>query len=482
MADSQAEAGGLTAEQQRVAEMIRRQAESLGVNPRLALALAYRESGFTMKPGELDEIGIMQVRPGTAKQYGFSAKDLLDEEKNINIGLTILKSHLERFSGLPNQSAMAVSAYNAGPDHPFFSDPKKHSLPEKTQFYVRDLAGLKAFEQPGLLSSQESSNLEETSGQLTDQQRRDKLTEEIKALPGKIYEEYPTASRVAIDAAGAALGSQASRFTERGRERVAQAAADLPRSSTKPVAPAVQPAATPPAPIPTDPMHTRQLQGTTDAGATGRARQDTYNTATSQRASAAAEQAKVIEQLKRQGVVTGDARSVMAKAPGGTFTPSGVWLPASQVYADIPPPQGTSPTPPPPPEPPQPRQPSPLSRGAQALSRGVNIGYRAFPGAAGALAGLGMADLGQQAYSRFSEGDVPGGILASVGAGSSALSLFPFPVTRVPSTLLAVASPLALLAYDKMKERAVSQAQGYGALAAGRQLPAPSIYSGFTSP
>lgn len=316
--------------------------------------------------------------------------------------------------------------------------------------------------------------------QPTDQQRRDKLVEEVKELPGKMAQEYPTATRAAFDVAGASLGSQASRFTESGRERAAQAAADLLRSSAQPVAPAVQPAATPPAPIPTDPMHTRQLQGTTDAGATGRARQQTYNVGTSQQAAAANEQAKVIEQLKRQGIVTGDAKSLLAKAPGLTSTPSGVLLPSSQVYADVPPTQGT--TPPPPPEPPQPRQPSPLSRGAQAVSRGVNIGYRAFPGTAGALAGLGTAELGQQAYSRFSEGDVPGGILASVGAGSSALSLFPFPVTRVPSTLLAVASPLALLAYDKMKERAVSQAQGYGALAAGRQLPAPSIYSGRTSP
>jgi hypothetical protein len=326
------------------------------------------------------------------------------------------------------------------------------------------------------------SQTEEAEEQLqpTDQQRRDKLVEEVKELPGKVAQEYPTATRAAIDVAGASLGSQASRFTETGRERAAQAAADLLRSSAKPVAPAVQPAATPPAPIPTDPMHTRQLQGTTDAGATGRARQQTYNVGTSQQAAAANEQAKVIEQLKRQGIVTGDAKSLLAKAPGLTSTPSGVLLPSSQVYADIPPTQGTAP--PPPPEPPQPRQPSPLSRGAQAVSRGVNIGYRAFPGAAGALAGLGTAELGQQAYSRFSEGDVPGGILASVGAGSSALSLFPFPVTRVPSTLLAVASPLALLAYDKMKERAVSQAQGYGALAAGRQLPAPSIYSGYTSP
>jgi hypothetical protein len=316
---------------------------------------------------------------------------------------------------------------------------------------------------------------EETgSGPPTEQQRRDKLVEEVKELPGKVAEEFPTATRAAFDVAGISLGTQAGRELEAARQRAAQASADLLRGSAQPAAPAT---AAPPPPIPTDPMHTRQMQGTTEAGTTGRARQQTYNVGTSQQSAAAKQQAEVIEQLKRQGVVSGDAKSLLAKAPGLTSTPSGVLLPSSQVYADVPPTQGTTSTPPPPQQ-----RPSPLSRGAQALSRGVNIGYRAFPGAAGALAGLGTAELGQQAYSRFSEGDVLGGILASVGAGSSAFSLFPFPVTRVPSTLLAVASPLALLAYDKMKERAVSQAQGYGALAAGRQLPAPSIYSGFTSP
>lgn len=474
MADSQAEAGGLTAEQQRVAEMIRRQAESLGVNPRLALALAYRESGFTMKPGELDEIGIMQVRPGTAKQYGFSAKDLLDEEKNINIGLTILKSHLERFSGLPNQSAMAVSAYNAGPDHPFFSDPKKHSLPKKTQSYVRDLAGLKAFEQPGLLSSQESSNLEETSGQLTDQQRRDKLTEEIKALPGKIYEEYPTASRVAFDIAGAETGRRLSVAGEMGRREATRAAAELNRqqrlaaqaaaqASTQAAAPGTTPV--PEGGTPGEKWARKVVgqefvkpgvQSVTEATSDYRR---------------AVPQGKIAQRLPKMFNMPhlpseGQPMSVVDRLIAQRQAAEQAAIEAQQTAANQP----------------QPRQPSPLSRGAQATSRGVNIGYRAFPGAAGALAGLGMADLGQQAYSRFSEGDVPGGILASVGAGSSALSLFPFPVTRVPSTLLAVASPLALLAYDKMKERAVSQAQGYGALAAGRQLPAPSIYSGYTSP
>jgi hypothetical protein len=481
MADSQAEAAGLTAEQQRVAEMVRRQAESLGVNPRLAMALAYRESGFTMKPGELDEIGIMQVRPGTAKQYGFSPKDLLDEEKNINIGLTILKSHLERFSGLPNQSAMAVAAYNTGPDHPFFSNPEKNPLPEKTQSYVKDISGLRAFEQPGLLGSEEPASSEETSGgQLTDQQRRDKLVEEVKELPGKVAQEYPTATRAAIDVAGASLGAQAGRFAETGRERAAQAAADLLRSSAQPAAPAVQPTATPPAPIPTDPMHTRQMQGTTNAGTTGLARQQTYNVGTSQQAAAANEQAKVIEQLKRQGLVSGDAKSLLAKAPGLTSTPSGVLLPSSQVYADIPPPQGTAPAPPAPAQPPQ--RPSALSRVTGGMSRGMQIAPRAFPGLTGMLGGLGAAELGQEAFRRGSEGDVIGSMIAGGGALGSAASLLPFPQTRVGGPAVAMVSPLALYLYDKAKDRAVSQAKGFGALASGAQLPAPSIYSGFTGP
>jgi hypothetical protein len=98
------------------------------------------------------------------------------------------------------------------------------------------------------------------------------------------------------------------------------------------------------------------------------------------------------------------------------------------------------------------------------------------------LGGLGAAELGQEAFRRGSEGDVIGSMIAGGGALGSAASLLPFPQTRVGGPIMALTSPLALYLYDKAKDRAVSQAQGYGALAAGRQLPAPSIYSGFTSP
>ena len=134
------------------------------------------------------------------------------------------------------------------------------------------------------------------------------------------------------------------------------------------------------------------------------------------------------------------------------------------------------------PQPSTPSGPSALSQAAKNISQNVNAGVRAFPGVAGFLGGLGTVDLGQEAYSRFSQGDAPGGFLAAAGSGASALSLFPFPATKVPSTFLAITSPLALYAYDKLKNRAVSQAKGYGALLAGAELPAPSIYSGYSNP
>ena len=104
------------------------------------------------------------------------------------------------------------------------------------------------------------------------------------------------------------------------------------------------------------------------------------------------------------------------------------------------------------------------------------------PGAFGLLGGLGAAELGQEAYGRAQEGDIPGALIAGVGAAGSLASALPFPQTRVGGPALAAASPLTLYLYDKAKERAVSQAQGYGALAAGRQLPAPSIYQGYFGP
>ncbi|MFZ9759772.1 MAG: hypothetical protein ACO3CJ_10010, partial [Burkholderiaceae bacterium] len=220
---------------------------------------------------------------------------------------------------------------------------------------------------------------------------------------------------------------------------------------------------TPPAPIPTDPMHTRQMQGTTDAGATGRARQTTYQTGTSQQAAAAKQQADIMQQLQRQGVITGDAKSVMAKAPGLTATPSGVLLPSSQVYADIPPPQGTTPPP----------RPSLLQRTQQttanvgrAMGRGMTAPFRS-PVVSGGLGGLAAAEGGQEAYTRLKAGDDPGAAIAGAGALGGLATIFPNPAVRGVGLATAVGSPIAMYLYDKAKK---AQETGAG-------LQPPSIYA-----
>jgi len=300
-----------------------------------------------------------------------------------------------------------------------------------------------------------------------------KLFEDAKGVAAQAAEEYPEAVRAGIDVGGALAGRKLSVLGEGLRREYEAQSARTPPAQPRAAASSAAPAGQPPPPIPTDPMHTRQLQGTTDQGATGRARQTTYNEATARQAAAADEQARVIEELRRRGVVSGDSRSVVSRMPGMTSTPSGVMLPSGQVYADIPPTQGTSAPPP------QPQPRAPLSARA---SRAMNVGARVMPGAFGLLGGLGAAELGQEAYGRAQEGDIPGALIAGAGAAGSLASALPFPQTRVGGPAIAAASPLTLYLYDKAKERAVSQAQGYGALAAGRQLPAPSIYQGYFGP
>lgn len=228
---------------------------------------------------------------------------------------------------------------------------------------------------------------------------------------------------------------------------------------TTPAAPSALP--TPPAPIPTDPMHTRQMQGTTDAGTTGRARQQTYNLGTAQQAAAAKEQANVLNQLRNQGIISNTAESILAKSPGLTSTASGVVMPAGQVYADIPPTQGTKPTPQPP-APPQPKGPGVLSRMQSGYRQAFPVGKTSF---AGALGGLGMAEGARETQRRYEEDDMIGAMLAGLGTVGSAGAMTPFPPARIAGTVAATASPLALYLYDKMKNKQTGS------------LPLPAVYA-----
>ena len=127
--------------QKKFADEIIEKSKQKGMDPRLGLALVYRESKFDPNAvGDSGEIGLWQVKPSTGKLMKYSVKDLQNPSKNIDAGLQYLNQNLIKF----NDPVLAVAGYNAGPDHPYFSDPKI-PLPESTVNYVRDIKDLGGF-------------------------------------------------------------------------------------------------------------------------------------------------------------------------------------------------------------------------------------------------------------------------------------------------------------------------------------------------
>jgi soluble lytic murein transglycosylase len=111
-------------------ELITRQARVYRLDERLVWSLIYEETYFrAWIIGDADEVGLMQVTPlvarDWAKETGLSEFErqanenvnefLADPERNIQIGCWYLEKLGERYRGRPAETAMMLSAYNAGP-------------------------------------------------------------------------------------------------------------------------------------------------------------------------------------------------------------------------------------------------------------------------------------------------------------------------------------------------------------------------------
>jgi len=93
---------------------LRKIAREVGVAPRLALSMAKVESRFDHKAvSPKGAIGVLQVMPYVAwEEYEVSAEKLFDPDVNIRVGLTVMKSLLQRFD---QNVDLSLAAYNAGP-------------------------------------------------------------------------------------------------------------------------------------------------------------------------------------------------------------------------------------------------------------------------------------------------------------------------------------------------------------------------------
>jgi soluble lytic murein transglycosylase-like protein len=122
-----------------VRRLVYRTAQRVGLDPSLALAVAYNESGFqegVVSP--VDAIGVMQVLPSTARvlssSYGRNL-DLLKAEDNVLAGTLLLKQ-LVRATG---RADMALAGYYQG-----LGSVQAHGMLPQTHTYIRNVSALRA--------------------------------------------------------------------------------------------------------------------------------------------------------------------------------------------------------------------------------------------------------------------------------------------------------------------------------------------------
>lgn len=117
--------------------LITQTARRYGVDPALALAVAYQESGFNQRQVSVaNAIGIMQVIPSSgrwASDLVGRRLDLLDARDNVTAGVVILKA-LGRAAASRRQ---AIASYYQG-----LSSVREHGMFVDTKAYVRSIEAL----------------------------------------------------------------------------------------------------------------------------------------------------------------------------------------------------------------------------------------------------------------------------------------------------------------------------------------------------
>ena len=141
MADELAFIDKLDPQQREIAFKVISKAKEYGVDPRLAVTLAYVESNLKMSAiSPKGAIGVMQVMPPTGLMFGVDKKGLNDLDTNIDTGMRYLKQGLDRY-GSPK---LATIGYNAGHDHPFLLG-EADKPPEESLDYVNKINELGGF-------------------------------------------------------------------------------------------------------------------------------------------------------------------------------------------------------------------------------------------------------------------------------------------------------------------------------------------------
>ena len=134
----------LDKEQLMNAQKVAKAARAAGIDPALAVSIAFKEGSLRSNPIDSDDgaIGMMQVLPKTGKTYGYSEADLRKPEINLVAGLRNLKESLQYANNNPK---LAAVYYHSGPDEIKALAEGKDLGPRALE-YLKALKGFGTFE------------------------------------------------------------------------------------------------------------------------------------------------------------------------------------------------------------------------------------------------------------------------------------------------------------------------------------------------
>jgi Transglycosylase SLT domain len=445
----------LSEEQAQIALEVARKAKDMGIDPRLAVALAYRESGFNPEAvGGAGEIGLMQVKPSTAEMLGFSADDLKDPAKNIDIGLTYLKQGLEKFG----DPVLAAAGYNAGHNHPYFTDPERAKLPDSTKQYLRSIADLGGFAKPAGEEPAEEAPAAEPASEGDFQAQKARMAADLLGMAGgaalgkgldvaknvgatgQAIRQIPELMRAGVPGMPTAAPTGAPTGAPAGGLGMRPPVAGGPAGPVGgPVSPLQQMGGS-------GAYNYGKAFGLTDieaARALDMSKQPGGASDLINRRRAAMEK---IQQMG--GGFTENPRygGIMTPTPGAGGGPRASYVQGAGGMSKLPPTQAI------PSAPLQPPKPSPLAQAGQMAGRGAGAVLRS-PVAMGALGGLSAAEGAQEFQKRVQEGDTTGAALAGAQGVGGALQMMPSPKLRAVGAMISTISPLTQYLRDKIRNQ-----------------------------
>jgi hypothetical protein len=149
----------LSESQRKVAKLVAQKAREAGVDPELALALAYVENRFKPKGvSEKGAIGPMQILPVTGKAYGYDAKDLYDVEKNVELGVRILKDNLINYNGNTRAALANYNTTTARTKKFMEGGEDFNALLPETRGFLEDIDALRNTDATGLINVSEKKS------------------------------------------------------------------------------------------------------------------------------------------------------------------------------------------------------------------------------------------------------------------------------------------------------------------------------------